>query len=121
MRKSYKQFYKQPRNHIQVWVSANGPIPSGYYIDHIDGNPLNDNLDNLRLATPSENSRNMKTPSSNITGLKWLSWCPLRLTWRGTLKVNYKQHSYRSKDLFDVVSWLFRTRREIHGQFARNR
>ena len=27
MRKSYKQFYKAPRRHIQVWEAANGPDP----------------------------------------------------------------------------------------------
>lgn len=53
-----------------MWEAANGPIPDGYYIDHIDGNPLNDDLSNLRLALPKENSWNMKTPKSNTTGLK---------------------------------------------------
>ncbi|WP_416142554.1 HNH endonuclease, partial [Escherichia coli] len=44
MRKSYKQYHKGPRGHIRVWEAANGPIPDGYYIDHIDRNPLNDDL-----------------------------------------------------------------------------
>lgn len=121
MRKSYKQFYKAPRNHIQVWVAANGPIPEGYYIDHIDGNPLNDSLDNLRLALPKENSRNMKAPKSNTSGLKGLTWRSCREVWRGTVVADYKQHSYSNKDLLDVVAWIYRTRRELHGQFFRDR
>lgn len=121
MRKSYKQFYKAPRRHIQVWEAANGPIPKGYYIDHIDANPLNDALDNLRLALPKENSWNMKTPKSNTSGLKGLSWSKEREMWRGTVTAEGKQHNFRSRDLLEVVAWIYRTRRELHGQFARFR
>ncbi|WEU68260.1 homing endonuclease [Escherichia phage vB_Ec_Tarrare] len=121
MRKLYKQFYKAPRRHIQVWEAANGPIPKGYYVDHIDGNPLNDDINNLRLALPKENSRNSKTYSTNKSGLKGLSWRKDRETWRGTVMADGKQYSFTSKDLLEVASWIYRTRRELHGQFARFR
>jgi hypothetical protein len=32
-----------------VWTTFKGPIPSGYYIDHIDGNLHNNDVHNLRL------------------------------------------------------------------------
>ncbi|WQZ01618.1 NHN endonuclease [Klebsiella phage Adeo] len=121
MRKSYKQYYKGPRGHIRVWEAANGPIPDGYYIDHIDGNPLNDELSNLRLALPKENSWNMRTPKSNKTGLKGLSWKASHEVWRGAILKEGKQYSKTSKDLLEVVAWIYRTRRELHGQFARFR
>ena len=121
MRKSYKQFYMAPRNHIQVWEAANGPIPDGYYIDHIDGNPLNDALINLRLALPKENSWNMKTTKRNKTGLKGLSWRNDRNVWRGAILKEGKQYALQSADLLEVVAWIYRTRRELHGQFARFR
>ncbi len=44
--------------HILVWEAFNGKIPKGYFIDHIDGNRSNNNLDNLRLVTQSENMKN---------------------------------------------------------------
>ena len=119
MRKSYKQFYKAPRQHIQVWEAANGPIPEGYFIDHIDGNPLNDDLSNLAL--PKENSWNMRTPSSNTSGLKGLSWRNDREVWRGSILKEGKQYSITSGILLDVVAWLYRTRGELHGRFARHR
>ena len=31
--KSYYQKHKAPRVHVQVWVEANGPVPSGYVIE----------------------------------------------------------------------------------------
>ena len=41
--------------HRAVWEAFNGPIPEGCDIDHIDGNPKNNNLENLQAITHSEN------------------------------------------------------------------
>ena len=38
-----------------VWTAFNGTIPEGMVIDHIDCNPLNNNLENLQCITSSEN------------------------------------------------------------------
>ena len=42
-------------NHILVWEEHNGKIPKGYIIRHLDGNPKNDNIDNLILVSKSAN------------------------------------------------------------------
>ena len=41
--------------HRLVWVWYNDCQPAGMIVDHIDNNPLNNNLENLQLLTPSEN------------------------------------------------------------------
>lgn len=41
--------------HRVVWEAFNGPIPQGYDIDHIDGNPSNNSLNNLQAITHREN------------------------------------------------------------------
>lgn len=47
--------------HRLIWEAFNGPIPKGYDIDHLDGNPANNNLNNLEMVTHKENikRRNM--------------------------------------------------------------
>ena len=40
-----------------VWSTANGPIPTGYVIHHIDHNSLNNTLENLVAMCPSEHRR----------------------------------------------------------------
>ena len=53
-----------------VWVMHNGgEIPPGMCIDHIDGNKLNDRIENLRMVTLSINQRNSKIPKNNRNGI----------------------------------------------------
>ena len=39
-----------------VWEQEHGPIPNGLQVDHIDGDPLNNDISNLQLLTPKDNS-----------------------------------------------------------------
>ena len=46
--------------HRLIWVYLNGEIPEGLEIDHIDGDKTNNRIDNLRLATRTQNRWNRK-------------------------------------------------------------
>lgn len=59
--------------HRLVWVIHNGKDPI-YQIDHINGRPDDNRIENLRLATPKQNNRNSKRNATNVTGVKGVSW-----------------------------------------------
>lgn len=46
--------------HRLVFEAFVGPIPEGFYIDHIDRDPKNNALSNLRMVTQKENCANRK-------------------------------------------------------------
>lgn len=56
--------------HRAVWELANGPIPDGLQIDHIDRNKQNNLIENLRTVTSAENNQNKGTFCTNKLGLK---------------------------------------------------
>ena len=68
-----KGYQKNIFLHRLVYEAHNGTISDGLYIDHIDNNSQNNNIDNLRLATRCENSHNIKKPNNNTTGYKNIS------------------------------------------------
>ena len=59
--------------HKLVYETFKGEIPEGLEIDHIDRNKLNNNPDNLRVVTRSENMKNRGkfTSSRSIKGNIW--------------------------------------------------
>ena len=54
--------------HRVVWVLHYGSIDSNLDIDHIDGDPYNNKLSNLRLVEKTINQRNRKRLKNNLTG-----------------------------------------------------
>lgn len=71
-----------------VWELHNGSIPRNRVVDHIDRDRLNDKIENLRLATTTENGFNSKkSKSASIykgvkKNLKHNSW-QARVSYRG--------------------------------------
>ena len=55
--------------HKVVWILHFGKIPDGYVVDHIDGNPSNNLITNLRVITQAENCRNQKLAKNNKSGV----------------------------------------------------
>lgn len=51
-----------------IWVLFNDYLPDNMVIDHIDNNPHNNKISNLRCITSAENSRNRKISKSSKTG-----------------------------------------------------
>lgn len=49
------------------------PLSENLVIDHIDGNSLNNKIENLRAVTPEVNSRNLKISENSKTGMTGVS------------------------------------------------
>lgn len=58
------------------------------HVDHIDRNPSNNRLLNLRELTCSENLQNSKVNSRNVSGIKGVSWDSRERKWCASLQVN---------------------------------
>jgi hypothetical protein len=56
-----------------IWEILNGPIPSGYIVDHKNRNAMDNTPSNLRLATRSQNKMNETLRKDNQQRLKGVS------------------------------------------------
>jgi hypothetical protein len=88
-------------------------------VDHIDGNGLNNNPSNLRLASQSTNQANQKLRSQNSSGYKGVTWKASRNKWCAQLTHN---KCYLYLGLFDspelAAKAYDRAATEMFGAYA---
>lgn len=71
--------------HRLAWIYVHGSIPSGFYIDHVNGVRSDNRIENLRLAGHLDNLRNCKTRTDNTSGVKGVSYDRTRNRWMVTV------------------------------------
>ena len=59
-------------------------------VDHIDGNGLNNQKSNLRIATRSQNSMNRDKQADNKSGYKGVYWKDSHKKWAAVIKIERK-------------------------------
>jgi len=103
--------------HRLVFLYHHGYLPKE--IDHIDNTKTNNNIENLRSASRSENMKNMGFHRKNKSGFKGVSWHKASDRWTVQLMVNNKKKYfgiYKDLELADLVAQ--EARNLHHKEFA---
>jgi hypothetical protein len=110
-----------PVHHL-VWLLNHGELPpDGYDIDHKDMDRSNNNVDNLRLATRSQNMLNMCCHKDSKTGIKGVSWRSDTKKWTVRVTVDGAYKSFGSYDDLELAELVAQEAREkYHGDFVRH-
>lgn len=113
---------KKLRVHRVIWEMHNGSIPEGLVVDHIDGDPSNNKIDNLRLATLFQNAFNQKLQNNKNSGL------PKGLSYYKDGKIRARVQAYGKRfqltvcesDLEFAELWVEEVRDILHKDFSNN-
>lgn len=90
--------------HRIIYESANGAIPPGMEIDHIDHDELNNKISNLRLVSRTENMRNRSLSKNNTSGVNGVSWDKVNNKWRVSFTTDGKTRTVgRFEDLDSAI------------------
>jgi len=90
------------------------------YPDHKNGNGLDNQRSNLRLATAAQNSQNMGKPITNTSGYKGVCWSRRAGKWLVQIRVNGKRlylgYYHTPEEGYQVYC---EAAEKYHGEFAR--
>jgi hypothetical protein len=103
--------------HKLIFIMFNGYMPK--VVDHIDGNPLNNKIENLRAATQQQNCWNTVTRRTNTSGIKNVSWNKESKKWKVSMRINRKMKNigfFHDLELAELVA--IEARNKYHGEFA---
>ena len=78
---------KQYKAHRLIWLYVYEKFPDGH-IDHINGDPLDNRIENLRDVTQQENNKNACKRKDNKSGHTGVCWNKYREKWHAQIKVN---------------------------------
>jgi hypothetical protein len=110
--------------HRMAWLMATGEDPGDRMVDHINGDCLDNRIENLRLADHSQNGANARRHSRNTSGLKGASKVLKKGKWTGRWQASI---TVRNKQInlgyFDTVenahAAYLAAAQKHHGEFAR--
>lgn len=111
--------YKSYCTHRLIFLLFNGHLPE--IIDHINGNKLDNRIENLREVTPQENAFNSKISKSNTSGIKGVTWCKGRNKYKSQVQKDGKTHflGYYD-DILAAENKVKEHREQLHGEFSRH-
>jgi hypothetical protein len=117
---SYVTIDFRPRKaHRIAWLLHFGIMPAGF-IDHINGDRLDNRIANLRLSTNAENMRNRAAPRNNSSGYKGVYLDAYTKRWKAQINIAGKNRNLGRFDTPEEAHAAYRLAAEQgHGAFAR--
>lgn len=89
--------------HRVIWMLKYGSWPNGE-IDHINGDPSDNRLINLRVVSPVENSMNRGIPTNNTSGAVGVYWDKQPGKWKAQVTIRGRvKHIGHYVDFADAV------------------
>ena len=96
------------------------PVPPGFETDHIDGNGLNNQKDNLRISTRSQNAANSKIRVGGSSEFKGVAWNKRCRKWRATIGVERQVKHLGLFKIEEKAALAYNTAAlKYFGEFAR--
>jgi len=107
------------KTHRLIFLYHYGYLPK--FIDHIDGDILNNNIENLRSATKSENACNRGKQNNNTSGIKGVTWDKKLKKWKAQCKKNGKYYYLGLYDKIQDAELTIKNFRDIiHGDYSKS-
>ena len=103
--------------HRLIYIWHFNDLTETHEVDHIDNNPSNNDISNLRLANRKENISNTVLSSKNKSGIKGVSFDSSRGKWMAQIKHGDTKISKRFNDIKDAESFIKALRVSLHGDF----
>jgi hypothetical protein len=104
--------------HRIIWLWHYGQWPEA--TDHMDCNKLNNKIENLRSANPSQNQCNQLIRADNKSGVKGVRWNKGKRKWQARVQLQWKDYWLGLFDEFEqAVVAVKNARHALHGEFAR--
>ena len=108
---------KKYKVHRVIFFMHHGFWPK--FVDHIDNNPKNNKIENLREATISQNLQNKPKPTRNTSGYKNVYFNKNLKKWFVTFKLEKKLNYFGYFDKKeDAIKKSIEVREQLHGEFA---
>ena len=121
-RKGYRDIRLQKKPfyaHRAIFFIHHGYVPD--QVDHINGIPADNHIENLRPASISENGYNRIKRHGTVADAKNITWCKKDRRW--IVRVNVDKQTIRVgafTSLDDAKTAAFTARKQHHGAFARH-
>ena len=103
--------------HRLIWLYVYGSWPENE-IDHIDGDPSNNRIENLRDVARSINQRNSKKRANNVSGITGVSWDSFKRKWLAHIKIKGKSINLGCYNCKYRAASVRHLAQELHGGFT---